>query len=30
MAETARELAYRLYTLCQREGWAEKQVITTL
>jgi putative DNA methylase len=24
MAETARELAYRLYTLCQREGWAEE------
>ena len=22
-AETARELAYRLYTLCERKGWAE-------
>lgn len=24
MAETARELAYRLYTLCERKGWAEE------
>jgi putative DNA methylase len=24
MAETARELAYRLYTLCDRNGWAEE------
>jgi putative DNA methylase len=24
VAETARELAYRLYTLCERKGWAEE------
>jgi putative DNA methylase len=24
LAETARELAYRLYTLCERKGWAEE------
>jgi len=24
MAEIARELAYRLYTLCERKGWAEE------
>ncbi len=24
MAETARDLAYRLYTLCERKGWAEE------
>jgi putative DNA methylase len=24
MAETARELAYRLYTLCDKKGWAEE------
>lgn len=24
MAETARKLAYRLYTLCERRGWAEE------
>jgi putative DNA methylase len=24
MAEIARDLAYRLYTLCEREGWAEE------
>jgi putative DNA methylase len=24
MADTARELAYRLYTLCERKGWAEE------
>jgi putative DNA methylase len=24
MAETARNLAYRLYTLCERKGWAEE------
>ena len=24
MAEAARELAYRLYTLCERKGWAEE------
>jgi putative DNA methylase len=24
MAETARELAYRLYLLCERKGWAEE------
>jgi putative DNA methylase len=22
-AEAARQLAYRLYTLCERQGWAE-------
>jgi putative DNA methylase len=24
LAETARELAYRLYTVCERKGWAEE------
>jgi putative DNA methylase len=24
LAETSRELAYRLYTLCERKGWAEE------
>jgi putative DNA methylase len=24
MAEIARDLAYRLYTLCERKGWAEE------
>ncbi len=24
LAETARELAYRLYTICERKGWAEE------
>jgi putative DNA methylase len=24
LAETARDLAYRLYTLCERKGWAEE------
>jgi putative DNA methylase len=24
MADVARELAYRLYTLCERKGWAEE------
>jgi putative DNA methylase len=24
LADTARELAYRLYTLCERKGWAEE------
>jgi len=24
LAETARELAYRLYTLCERKGWADE------
>jgi len=24
LAETARELAYRLYTMCERKGWAEE------
>ena len=23
-AEAARELAYRLYTICERKGWAEE------
>ena len=24
MAEIARDLAYRLYTLCERKGWADE------
>ncbi len=24
MAERARDLAYRLYTICERKGWAEE------
>lgn len=24
MAEIARDLAYRLYTVCERKGWAEE------
>ncbi len=26
MGETARELAYRLYTLCERKGWTEEAI----
>lgn len=24
LGETARELAYRLYTICERKGWAQE------
>ena len=26
LGETARELAYRLYTLCERKGWTEEAI----